>query len=86
MSARAHRVDRPIGPFPRWLRCRAEAGAARYVVARRPILERLPLGLASHRPDAQFWTRQLHLSGQALLDMSPNPDDSIPSFDVALVR
>lgn len=36
--------------------------------------------------DAQFWTRKLNLSGQAVLQMAPNPNDSIPSMDFALVR
>ena len=36
--------------------------------------------------DAQFWTRQLRLAGQALLEMAPNPDDSIPVIDYVLVR
>jgi type II secretory pathway pseudopilin PulG len=36
--------------------------------------------------DAQFWTRRLALSGAALLEMAPNPDDSVPTIDFALVR
>jgi hypothetical protein len=36
--------------------------------------------------DAQFWTRRLRLAGQALLEMAPNPDDSIPTLDYILVR
>lgn len=36
--------------------------------------------------DAQFWTRRLSLSGQALLEMAPNPNDSVPTIDFSLVR
>lgn len=36
--------------------------------------------------DAQFWTRKLELTGKAVLQMLPNPNDSIPIFGVSLVR
>lgn len=36
--------------------------------------------------NAQFWTRKLRLAGQAILEMAPNPNDSIPVLDFALVR
>lgn len=43
-------------------------------------------GTGDIRADAQFWARKLRVSGTALLRMAPNPDDSIPIFEVRLVR
>jgi hypothetical protein len=36
--------------------------------------------------NAQFWTRKLRLAGNAVLEMAPNPNDSIPVLDFGLVR
>ena len=36
--------------------------------------------------NAQFWTHKLSITGKGIVRMQPNPNDSVPTFDKALVR